>query len=462
MLGRHAVSQAAALSFFPPIRSTGEEMSTSPTRKWAGIDRPYFLFTILLVLSLTVRIAASLGVGLRPDPSYLDVGDEHEYYSQAAAIVQGHYELDLRRPVGYVAIEALFQFISLGSFAALQLLNAAVFSLVAPLTYLLVWRVAGNRIVAVAAGLAAMLWPPFIYYGRSLYSETATLPLFVLFLALIPRGSVLSGESSNTWWRWTASGAFLGLCTLFRPMYMLFFPFLVLVLLLEERKWRTGLRRALLSLAGFAIVVSLYSVVLSIRVHAPVIVSTTGGEALAEGLNPALIQRGYVFFKTPDGRSNWSGPGKLSSSIEETGYLTKQERALPGPQVDRLLRRRVIEWAISDPRSVLYLQASKLLYMWGIYPIIRERQLLLLNMITLAAVITGLISLVLFRNFSRGLVRFWVLPVYSSTLAMISWGSWRFREPGDLGIIAIGALLILAPSLHRPGFRIPTSEKSES
>jgi hypothetical protein len=33
-------------------------------------------------------------------------------------------------------------------------------------------------------------------------------------------------------------------------------------------------------------------------------------------------------------------------------------------------------------------------------------------------------------------VRLLVLPVFVSCVAMISWGSWRFRLPGDVGLIA--------------------------
>ena len=55
------------------------------------------------------RIAASLALGLRPDPSFLDIGDEREYYAQASAILNGDYIADLRRPIGYVFFEGKAQ-----------------------------------------------------------------------------------------------------------------------------------------------------------------------------------------------------------------------------------------------------------------------------------------------------------------------------------------------------------------
>jgi hypothetical protein len=39
-------------------------------------------------------------------------------------------------------------------------------------------------------------------------------------------------------------------------------------------------------------------------------------------------------------------------------------------------------------------------------------------------------------QYIRNLVRFWVLPIYVSAIALISWGSWRYRQAGDLGILA--------------------------
>jgi hypothetical protein len=211
----------------------------------------------------------------------------------------------MRRQVGYVSFLALVQLITLGNFAALQLANAAVFSLTAPITYLLVRRVVENSLVAAVTGLAVIHWPSFIYYGRTLYSETATLPLFTLYLTIIPRGSILTTDPVKGWLPWFLSGSFLGLCVLFRPMYLLFFSFVVLILLLEEKHWKSVLSRTFSSFLGFIVVIAPYSIYLTAKAGDFVLVSTTGGEALATGLNPGLIQRGYIFATTPDGRTTW-------------------------------------------------------------------------------------------------------------------------------------------------------------
>src|SRR5690348_13677599 len=101
------------------------------------------LFISLLLLSLVVRILASLAIGLRETPYALDAGDEREYAVQADLMVHGLYSLDFRRPIGYVSYLALLDLITFGNFKLIQLANVAVFSLTAPITYFLVRRVIG-------------------------------------------------------------------------------------------------------------------------------------------------------------------------------------------------------------------------------------------------------------------------------------------------------------------------------
>jgi hypothetical protein len=118
--------------------------------------------------------------------------------------------------------------------------------LTAPITYLLVRRVVKNSLVAAVTGLAVIHWPSFIYNGRTLYSETATLPLFTPYLTLIPRGSILTTDPIKGWLTWFLSGSFLGLCVLFRPMYLLFFSFVVLKAVLAYQR-RTHAADALIA-----------------------------------------------------------------------------------------------------------------------------------------------------------------------------------------------------------------------
>jgi hypothetical protein len=127
----------------------------------------------------------------------------------------------------------------------------------------------------------------------------------------------------------------------------------------------------------------------------------------------------------------------------DTGYLSDDELKLPYAQRDVLLRRRAIAWALSNPGSALRLQGAKLLYMWGLYPFWNgARQTFLGNVPTIALLILSVFSLLRLRRYLRHLSRFWILPLFVSIVALISWGSWRFRQPGDLGLIALSGLFL--------------------
>lgn len=414
-------------------------------------------FWVLLCFSLVARVVLSLMIGLRPDPSHLDLGDEREYYDLASNILQGGSGFDLRRPIGYVSYLAFLRFVTFDNFILLEIANAAISSLAAPLAYLLVMRVVGNQLVSVLSGLLVALWPPFIFFGRTLYSETATLPLFAFFLLTIPKASSSDAERPKRLGLWLASGALLGVCTIFRPMYLLFLPFALFIIGVEEPRWREAFRHTVPFVLGFALVLLPYSAYLSARSGSFVFISTTGGEVFAQGLNPDLIKKGYIFGSTPEDRTTWSGPGKITVPFSDTGYVSEEELNLPLAQLDALLRRRTIEWVIGNPGQALYLQAAKLAYMWGVYPFFLGWRTAILNTISLLTLALGIAAVVRLGGRRRHLARFWLLPIYVSAIAMISWGSWRYREPGDLGLLVLCAMFVL--SLKIPASSIMASEE---
>jgi hypothetical protein len=78
--------------------------------------------------------------------------------------------------------------------------------------------------------------------------------------------------------------------------------------------------------------------------------------------------------------------------------------------------------------------------MWAIYPFWNGwSQTLLGNVPTIGLVILSFVGLVRLRAYLRELAIFWTLPIFVTVAALISWGSWRFRQPGDLGLIVLAA-----------------------
>jgi hypothetical protein len=426
----------------------------------ARLSRPKYAFLMLTALSLTVYAIVSLALNYANNPSLLDA-DEQEYYALAGQLMHGDYTFNLRRPPIHLLVLAFLRHLTFDNLLATHLLVSLVFSLSGPLMYLLARRMTGHNLLAATIGVMTIFWPPFLYYGSTLYSETIVLPLFIITLVLLPQGSVFTVEPKppGGLLHCFVPGVLLGLCMLVRPMYLLFSPFAVAVLFLEERTWAVATRRSALLAAGCFLIVLPWSTYITLKAGTPILISANGGETLGGGLNPVLIKQGYKTFIAPDGRQTWGGPGKWVAEYDN-GYLNEDEQKLPYAKRDVLMRQRTMAWALQNPSSALFLESAKLLYMWGVYPFYRNgvTQALFGNIPTVALIILSILSLVRFRGYRRHLSRFWILPLFVSFVALISWGSWRFRQPGDLGLIMLSGLFlwsIFEEPKHLMGSNLP-------
>ena len=81
--------------------------------------------------------------------------------------------------------------------------------------------------------------------------------------------------------------------------------------------------------------------------------------------------------------------------------------------------------------------------MWGVNPFWNGlKQTLFGNIPTLFLVIVSLLGLYAFRQWLSQLVMLYALPLFSSAMALMSWGSWRFRQRGDIGILMLTVFLL--------------------
>ena len=81
--------------------------------------------------------------------------------------------------------------------------------------------------------------------------------------------------------------------------------------------------------------------------------------------------------------------------------------------------------------------------MWGIYPFWNGLlQTIFGNIPTLLLLLLGLLTTVFFRHHITQLGMLYALPLFASVVALVSWGSWRFRQPGDVGLITLSVFLI--------------------
>jgi len=390
----------------------------------------------IFLLAAAIQLAAGWLLLFRPDVHVFDY-DEQEYWALSSQILAGHPMEVGRRTILFPLILAGLRRVW-DNLWFVQCCVAVGAAGAAPLLSVVVKKMTGSELPALIAGVAFALWPTQIFFGSSLYSETLALPVFLLSLALLPSG--FDGTPSSRWWQWILAGAMLGIAAHIRPMYQLFVPVLALIALLDSRRVAAAAARFGLIIAGFALVVLPWSIYVSRELGSPVLLSANGGETLAGGFNPKVASLTERTVALPT-RTTWYGPGKWIAA-GDTGYLTKDELSLPYVAQDRLLRERTVAWMTQEPASAAYLALRKLTYMWGIYPLGTNgwRQLLLGNIPLILLTLAFAWTLVRMPSVRRRCSRLYLLPLFVTGVGLISWGSWRFRLPGDAGLIAIVAI----------------------
>jgi len=416
----------------------------------AGFDRqlPRWLtvrnvFLLLLLISLAVDLGFGFAYKFRLSPDQLDA-DELEYYKMAGQMMGGTLHLTARRTLGFPLLIASVRSIN-DNFLFLQAVICALFSFSAPLLFLVVRKVTRSTGAAALSGLALALWPPVIFYGVSLYSEALALPVFLLALWALPVGSRTHATVKGFRWKQAAAaGLLLAIATQVRPMYLIMTPFIAIIIAIEEADLRAAFRRLLVVALAYVAVTLPWSIYMTERFHHPILITSNGGETLSGGLNPKLLEPWAERRKLVGGRDVWVGPGKWLTP-HQNGYLAPAELALPYDQQDALMRERTMAWIKANPGAAVQLESCKFLYMWGLYHISKNgpAQLLFGNLPTLALLAMALFGFIRVPEARTALARFWVLPFFVSAVALISWGSWRFRQPGDAGLVAFCAVCVL-------------------
>ncbi len=420
------------------------------------------VFLVLFLASALLNVLIGVFHEYRVSPQAMDM-DEQEYYAMSGQILAGHWDLGSRRTELYPLVIAGLRLID-SNFTFVQIAVSVLAALSAPLLYILVRRLSGSARLGLVSGILMMLWPMQAFLATSLYSETLALPCFLLFMLTLPLGSRAAGASwqaPSDWqkapdWRaakWPGSailaGLALGVTAHMRPMYLLFLPFALVIPFLEERSLRRAARTALLVGLGFTLMVLPWSVWMSSRYHQPIILTANGGETLAGGLNPRLAAMTNNKVLHVGTRDAWLGPGKWLPA-PQTGYLSAAEIELPYEVQSRLLSQRALAWMAANPGDAIRIELCKLGYMWGFYPWHGDSPTKLLAGSLPILALLGLAVTMLLRGPGHwlGLARLLIVPLFASGVALISWGSWRFRQPADAALLAF-CVIAIGMTLHR-------------
>src|SRR5581483_9499905 len=199
--------------------------------------------------SLVVNLGAAFLIRSHTTIATVDA-DESEYWSIATDLrTQGLSGIPARRTLPFPWLLSVLRTLAGADYFHVQLLVSSLLALSPVLVYWLVRRRSGDGRAAVLAGVAFLLWPPFVRYGASIYSDSIALLVFLLYLLSFPLGATAEPASRRAL-RFAIAGALLGLCLEVKPLYLLYTPIAFALALLSETSIRRGLSAAALLTVG--------------------------------------------------------------------------------------------------------------------------------------------------------------------------------------------------------------------
>jgi len=409
--------------------------------------RPAICFLALFILSAALNLAAFRLLRAKyTSIANLDF-DEQEYWNIATRLMDSEIDtLHGLRTMGFPLVLAAARSIIGDRYQSVQIVVTLIFSLSAPFFYRFMRRETGNELAGLLAGFCVACWPSFIWYAITLYSETVAIPAFVAYLWLAPpRGQEQSAPSRPI--RWLLAGLMLAFCLHVRPMFLIYTPVAGARALFNGCGIRSGVRHLILLGIGCAVAVLPWSFYISREQGKPIILCANDGRTIGGSLTPRLFELDGQVRKTPGDREYRVAPGKWLD-MNETGYLTPEETKLPVAAKSQIVMDRAMTWSKANPGAALYLTVRKVMLIWGIYPFWNGLvQTLFGNVPVLMLIGLSLVTVVRFRQYLPELSSLWTLPIFSTGVAVLTSGSWRFRMPGDLGLIGLAVLVPLGTAV---------------
>jgi 4-amino-4-deoxy-L-arabinose transferase-like glycosyltransferase len=231
------------------------------------------------------------------------------------------------KPIHGSGVLALYQY--------LRVLSSALGTVTVPLTAWITLRLAGRRAALVAAFLMA-LYPPLIYVGASLYSESLFVPLMLAAIAC-----VIAFTRGGRWWWLLLAGVTMGLVALVHSDgAVLIVPLLLGAWLGCGRPRRR--RRALWAPALLAVAAGLTIMPWTIRnevdFHSFIPLSTSFSMTLAGTYNPKAA-------------TDQTRPGLWILPSQAFPKLSRRF-GLPGTQQDRQFEKAAVKYLKRNPGYV--------------------------------------------------------------------------------------------------------------
>lgn len=297
----------------------------------------------LIAVALAARLAMILWL---PQAPYSD-GEWYLVRAREIAAGMGYQEAGMPTafwPVGYPAMLAATMIPFGPGQAGPLLLNlvavAATIALIPWFARTLGIGALGGR----AAALLYALYPAHIVYTGQAVTETVAAAMVMAATALLVAGRRRPGML-------VLAGLAFGACTLVRAQLLLFPAGVVVALWLvwRDMDWRKALTALVIVYAGIAAMVTPWTLRNQRQMHAFVLVSTNGGEALYTGANEQATGDWFALEHTP----LW----------DRSGYPFSQ-RVEHQVEIDRAFRRLSWEYIATHPGHWAALGVKKMGLLW--------------------------------------------------------------------------------------------------
>ena len=398
------------------------------------LGRPWGLFAWALIVRLVWNIFV---VGLDTPPR----ADECRYHALTTSLAAGMgYRVEGEAPTSFypplypAVLSVVYKIAGPGPTAArlLQaLLGACIVLLISHLGQLLF-----SRRVGLAAGLVASIYPMLIYFSSAISTEN----LFVLILFSLTF-TLVKAQRSGSRRSAVLVGLLIGAATLTRAFFLAFLPLIFLWGLLAFPNDRAlGLRRSALALLCALLAIAPWTYRNYLVQNAFVLVSTGGGSAFWGGNNADVLDD-----SDPRRYGGWV-PYRERSDRERLLRFEEGETTefLLEPEHDRRSYLLGLAFLREHRGDIPRLAYRKLRRFWGL----RARFTAGNRFVTAANVLSygvllpfflfGLFATLRSNDRRRELVPVYLLLAWSQVVAMVFYGSLRFRFSIEPFIILLG------------------------
>ena len=368
---------------------------------------------VLLWLSATGLISRLLYLFFFNDE--LIFPDEHRFWHLTQSLAGGGpYEWE-----GYYAHDMPLTALVLALFVKVTgagLIGAKVcIAVMSSVTIYLIGRIAlvldDSKLTAWLAGLAAAIYPFFVFYSTLVLSETLFLLLVSLFFLLILQSN---GRA------FVIAGLVAGLAHLTRPTLTFFLP---VVIIWSRLRAKTQWKYILISAALFFVTILPWGIRNIGALGSFHLSTANSGHVLWEANNP---------YNTTGGVAG----GDLR-------YLEEMPEGLDELEQDRWQRERAVTFIKGDPGRFARLSLKKFIRFWNIWPNAPGFNRGMYRWLAFASftplLLLALSSLFVLRRLWCDTILIWLFVCYYTALHMATIGSLRYRLPLEPLLLVLAA-----------------------